>query len=441
MKKMFLTALAIAPFAFADVLIEDFEKDDRVSLLSDKDVWFVYTDSADVGCATYFDYYEEKNLKKEYPEPCSKINTVFYDLQFTDWSFEPRKFRYENEDGEMVDTTMYFPLRTESPFTAADRKAEGPAVATLTVNETKVGGFFYEFGESQLMMTPTPTGYNIAEPNYWFVPYVAMGLKTSGNGVEYDLSKCKGISYKYRGEAHRFRADMSTITDNNYHAKTVSASKALSNAAYGGTTKMVQGFSTVTVLWSQLTQENWGVKKTFNASKVFQLVWELKGGNEDQNPYGSTTTNNLFDKRIVGISSDFGDLVIDDVTCVTTVASDTEIPVGPRSSSSARSSSSSSAKSSSSVTSSSSMEEPEAVVMNHALTSNISVQRHIDGLSVNVQNPAKVMFFDQQGRLMSATVELNAGSNFVPFGDMAKGMYVVVVKSNSESRSLKILIK
>lgn len=424
MKKNLIPLLAFVPLAFADVLIEDFEKDDRVSLLSEKDVWFIYTDSADVGCTTYFDFDEEKIMFKEYEEPCSVINTIYYDGLFSNWSFEPRKFSYENEDGEYVDTTMYFPLRTTSPFTAKDRQEEGPAVQTLAVNETMVGGFYYEFGDSQLMLRATPNGYNIAEPNYWFVPYVAMGLKTNGNGTEYDLSKCKGISYKYRGEGHRFRADISTVYDNNYHAIKVNPSYALSNQAYGGSTRTVQGYSTVTILWSQLAQESWGARKAFDATKIKQLVWELKGSNYNDVDYDPSSPG-LWGQLIPGISSDFGDLVIDDVTCLTIVSSDTEIPVGP---------------SSSSVMPASSSSVTEAVQTNVA-KSHVSIQVQDDGLAVQVRTPAKVMFFDQQGRTIGNIIDVNAGSSFVSFDGLSRGMYIAVLKTEGTSQSMKVLVK
>ena len=458
MKKILLAVMALSPLAFADVLLDDFEDDDRTSLLSEQDFWFNFTDSADVGCTTYYDADLADNVQKEYPSPCSRINTINYDFNvFSEWSYEPIETTYENEDGESVDTTLYFPLRAESPFTAEDRQEEGPAVQHLEANETIVAGLRYELGEAQLMMTPTPDGYNLAEPNYWFVPYVAMGLKTVGNGSDYDLSKCKGISYKYRGQAHMFRADLSTVKDNNYHAVTVDYSEATSNEGYHGTTKTIQGYSTATILWSQLKQEDWGIKRNFDASKIEQLVWVLKGGNgEKVSRTASTTTTNLFDKLVPAISSEQGFLVIDDVTCITTVASDTEIPVGPRSSSSVKSSSSakssssekkstseksSSSKKSSSKKSSSSSKKGKDAIHMVGLIEGFSIYAQHDGLSIKTQSPVSVLFFDQNGRLIQPSVELNVGDGFIPFDNMAKGMYFAVVKKGSESLSMKFTVR
>ena len=162
MKKIpFLVIFMVAALS-ANVLIEDFEDNDRSSLLDPKDSWFVFSDSSDAGCQEQFEGY-----------PCSVFNTFYMDFQFDDWSYEPRKFTYEAEVPETTyvaildttvsdtscvdtldsacvtvidtvgidtvikkvvadrDTLMYFPLRSESPFNTADRKAAGPKVVLL----------------------------------------------------------------------------------------------------------------------------------------------------------------------------------------------------------------------------------------------------------------------------------------------------------------------
>lgn len=432
MKKNLLSAIAcgtaLLGFATiqsqANVLIEDFEKDDNVSLLGDKDVWFVYSDSADAGCQTFFDYdYEENVTYESYfgeGNRCSYFSTLYlFDGVPDTWYNDPTTF-VNYETGE--DTTMSFPLRTDSPYTSKDSaKGEVGVRQYLTTNNTKVGGIFYEFGDSQLMMRPTPTGYNIAEPDYWFLPYVAIGLKTEGNGVTYDLSKCTGISYKYRGEGHRFRADMSTIGDYNYHYATLSASKTMQGVI---NSKVYQGWSTATIRWSSLKQENWGIKKAFDATKVTQLVWELKGGNESycDYEYCSTSSTSLFEKKIVGVSNSFGDLAIDDVTCLT---NDSEIPVGPRSSSSA-------------VKPSSSSKKTDGFA---ALNSIKFVQVVENGISLQTTSATSVDFFDCLGRSVHSVANLSAGANFVSFEGLTKGGYIAVIRTNDSAHSLQIQVK
>lgn len=435
MKIIPFALVAFAAVAFADIVIEDFEADDRVSLLSDQDYWFVYTDSADAGCQTVgWDFWEP--LYSEFPQSCSEFNTIYIDGAFSNWTFEPRTFVYEDSTGEERDTSIYFPLRTKSPLTAEVLKDAGPEVQDLESNDTWVGGLYYEFGKSMLMMQkgaydPYYEDYDAA-PSYWFVPYVAFGLKTVGNGIDYDLGKCTGISYRYRGEGHRFRADINTVKDDNYHYKEVYPSQVLTKVV---DTEAFHGYSTAVIKWSQLSQENWGEKKTFNASKITQLVWELRGGNLDNVPHGEKNTNNLFEKSIVGISSDFGDLVIDDVTCLTTLDS---IPIGAlSSSSSAPKSSSSKAKSSSSKKKDDKDALPGYVVLEPAL----SAQVLANGIQLRSEFSMKVDFFDHVGRRIGKTAVLPVGSHFIPFKNLAKGMYIARIQYRGHSRSMKFLVK
>lgn len=442
MKKILLAVVSLVTATFANVLIEDFEADDRVSLLSDQDYWFVYTDSADAGCQTVdWDFWEP--IYSEFPRACSEFNTIFVDGAFSNWTFEPRTFVYEDSTGEEQDTSIYFPLRSKSPLTAEQLKEGGPEVQYLESNDSWVGGLYYEFGPSMLMMQkgsydPYYEDYNAA-PSYWFVPYVAFGLKTVGNGADYDLSKCTGISYRFRGEGHRFRADLSTVKDDNYHYKEIGPSRVITTVTHAAG---YQGYETVEIKWSQLSQESWGAKKTFDASKITQLVWELKGGNLDNVPYGEKNTTNLFEKSIVGISSDIGDLVIDDVTCLTSLDS---IPVGalsssssaPKSSSSKAKSSSSKAKSSSSKAKSSSSKKKSALPGNVVYSPALSMQVLADGIWLRSELPTTVDFFDHVGRQVNKTVALPAGSHYVAYGKLSKGMYIARIQYGNESKTVK----
>ena len=485
MKKIFSLMLLMTAFISANVLIEDFEANDRHDLLDPSDVWFIFSDSADVGCQSQMKGY-----------PCSKFNTFFMDFTFDDWSFEPRHFAYEAEVPEttyvvipadtsvtdttiqdptitdttvtdttvidtsvtdtsitdtsitdtivtdtsltdstvddssvvpepeppkvdtiiktkivMRDTLLYFPLRSESPFNSADKKSAGPKSSTLVANDTYVGGFYYEFGESYLVYE---TYYNKQyddydyAPQYWFVPYVAMGLKTKGNGVTYDLKKCTGISYKFRGPAHIFRADLSTVTDNNYHFTKVNASKVIEDV-YGAN----QGWSTATIKWTQLAQESgWGTKRTFNAAKINQLVWMVKGGNQD-NVYGNDfNATFLPDKAILGISPDIGELAIDDVTCIT---DGNEIPVG--------------------ATSSSSKGSDVVVPQDNNLISDIQINSN--GISFFTQATSRIYIFDHLGRFLNISMDLPTGANFISFEKMPQGMFIAQIRSKGHTKTLK----
>ena len=445
MKKILIALISLAAAAIANVLIEDFERDSwnetRTSLLGDNDVWFSFSDSADVGCATMLDWdaldYEDEVVYIPTEEACSEFYSP-WDIRYR-WTFEPQTISYENEDGEVVDTTLYYDLRNESIFTdegIEEVKKEDPAdyvyVRELATNNTWVGGFEYRLGKAQLMYGPGDA-YNKANPQYWFVPYVAFGVKTAGNGIDYDLSKCTGIQYSYVGDAHKFRADISTVKDDNYHYKVVQNSES-----YGTLYYAYRGYSTVKVLWSQLSQESWGAKKTFDASKITQLVWELKGGNEES---VSKNSAGLFGQVVSGVSTKekgSGYLFIDDVTCLTSLDS---IPVGAlSSSSSAPKSSSSKAKSSSSKAKSSSSkkkDDKDALPGNVVYSPALSMQVLADGIWLKSELSTAVDFFDHVGRQVNKTVALPAGSHYVAYGKLAKGMYIARIQYGNESKTVK----
>src|SRR5574344_968295 len=172
-------------------------------------------------------------------------------------------------------------------------------------------------------------GIVLSQGSNEYDPYVALGINLNEDESNYDLSKCSTISYKYKGAAHNFKAQMSTVTNYNYHATTFVAKS---------------DWTSVTINWDDLTQADWGDTDTHVAidkTKVNKFSWEIK--------------------ETAGTQPAYNYLWIDDVKCngigIKPVASPSSSSVA--SSSSAKSSSSvtpssSSAKSSSSVTPSSS---------------------------------------------------------------------------------------
>src|SRR5574344_298512 len=172
-------------------------------------------------------------------------------------------------------------------------------------------------------------GIVLSQGSNEYDPYVALGINLNEDESNYDLSKCSTISYKYKGAAHNFKAQMSTVTNYNYHATTFVAKS---------------DWTSVTVNWDDLTQADWGDTDTHVAidkTKVNKFSWEIK--------------------ETAGTQPAYNYLWIDDVKCngigIKPVASPSSSSVA--SSSSAKSSSSvtpssSSAKSSSSVAPSSS---------------------------------------------------------------------------------------
>ncbi len=151
-------------------------------------------------------------------------------------------------------------------------------------------------------------------------PYVALGINLNEDESDYDLSKCTTISYKYKGAAHNFKAQVSTITNYNYHKTTFVAKSS---------------WYTATINWADLSQADWGetdthIDITANKKKINKFAWEVK--------------------EVAGTQPAYNYLWIDDVKCDGIAIT----PVIVSSSSSTAKSSSSIASSSSVVVSSSS---------------------------------------------------------------------------------------
>lgn len=93
--------------------------------------------------------------------------------------------------------------------------------------------------------------------------YVAIGLNTVKNGSTYFLNQCvDGFSYRYKGAAHRFRVNISSVTDYNNHFKIMPAKTP---------------WTTVVVPFSDLAQDPaWGKTVVFNAALIKSFNWEVK---------------------------------------------------------------------------------------------------------------------------------------------------------------------
>jgi hypothetical protein len=95
-------------------------------------------------------------------------------------------------------------------------------------------------------------------------------MKAEGNGTRYHLGECvAGFSYKYKGAAHSFVAEMRALTDYpegdsriNYdtHRKPVSAS--------GGAE-----WAEVTVALNEFQQTGWGTEVDFDIEDVYSIRW------------------------------------------------------------------------------------------------------------------------------------------------------------------------
>ena len=211
-------------------------------------------------------------------------------------------------------------------------------------------------------------------------PYVALGINLNEDESDYDLSKCSTISYKYKGAAHSFKAQMSTITNYNYHA----------------TTFVAKGdWTSVTISWDDLTQADWGDTKSHVAidkTKVNKFAWEIK---ED-----------------AGTQPDYNYLWIDDVKCngigIKPVASP---------SSSSKANSSSSAKSSSSVTSSSSTVKSSSSVASSSST--VKSSSSVASSSSTVKSSSSVASSSSSVKSSSSVTVSSSATAITPTGTWA----------------------
>ena len=134
-------------------------------------------------------------------------------------------------------------------------------------------------------------GIYIDQGSYKWAPYVAMGLNLKKDtSVFSGLSQCNSISYKYKGAAHNFRVELSTITNYNFHYVDAEASGEWKTVEL--TTDMFQQHTT----WAdpQITDLK------ANLGKANRLAWEVNG---------------VVDRPASEIQPLFDYLYVDDIRC------------------------------------------------------------------------------------------------------------------------------
>ncbi|MCL2283747.1 MAG: T9SS type A sorting domain-containing protein, partial [Fibromonadales bacterium] len=303
--------------------------------------------------------------------------------------------------------------------------------------------------------------YTLNQGNNEWHPYVALGLDAQNNGKAgyYNFSGCTGgFSYQYKGAAHNFKVQLSTVTDYGYHFMPVGS----------GTTS---SWTTVVAAPSDLQQEAWPVKVTFDLSKIVEFAWELKGDGTNDG------------KAITGISPKTGSLAIKDFKCIGTmtfpaekrlkceeggttpsssskassssVASGTSSSAGNSSSSvrssssaissssvaSGTSSSSSSLRSSSSAISSSSSSSSAAntpVLVAPLAHSNALIAMQ-NAVNVQVTGNAVLQIYDSKGNAIRS-LRVAQGSYVVSLADLPRGLYIVKASNASWQQTIKLAV-
>jgi len=152
------------------------------------------------------------------------------------------------------------------------------------------------------------TDIKLSQGAYKYAPYVAIGLNmlkepdtyTTDDGQKVtttkpaDLSKCKSISYKFKGASHNFRVETAGVTNWNFHNVNKDGSK---------------DWKEVELSWDQFTQESWGDDaKHFSLengmNKVRAFAWQVKGALDVPDAANQPTYNYLYidDVRCDGVS-------------------------------------------------------------------------------------------------------------------------------------------
>ncbi|MDR2593663.1 MAG: T9SS type A sorting domain-containing protein [Fibromonadaceae bacterium] len=294
--------------------------------------------------------------------------------------------------------------------------------------------------------------YTLNQGDNAYEPYVALGLDAQNNGTAYDFSNCKGgFRYSYKGKAHNFKVQMSTVTNYGYHQKEMG-------------TDSDNAWKTVTVKTAELEQPPWattgdnaGKGVAFNLSKVNAFVWELKGGK------GTET----------GLSAKTGSLAIKDFKCIGTMQFPKDKPAskcggssssnatGGNNSSSSRANSSSSGGSSSSALgnvssssvlgsgsssstdgegdSSSSEGDDTPIVLPQIVHSN-ALNSVNNGVNLQAMNNATIQIFDLKGKTVR-TLKFKPGNYIVQLADLPRGLYIAKATSESWKQTVKVMVK
>ena len=100
--------------------------------------------------------------------------------------------------------------------------------------------------------------YTLKKGNYEWDAYVGWGIGLPEN----DYSKYTAVQYRYKGGSHNVHIEISDITDSDHYSKTVPASKE---------------WTTVTVKFTDMKQEDWGTPVPFNAAHINKVSFQAKG--------------------------------------------------------------------------------------------------------------------------------------------------------------------
>jgi len=286
--------------------------------------------------------------------------------------------------------------------------------------------------------------------------YVTIGLDAVNNGTAYDLSKCKdGFKYSYKGAAHKFKAQLSTVKDYDYHSSSV--------------TRSSDTWKEVEVPMSGFKQGAWGVPVTFDPKLIEAFSWEVNlevsssktgslaikdffclGGdltfpeNKPESKCGSNGTSSSSKGSSSSVSGSNSSSSKGSSSSVGSSSSsgNSSSSSSFSSSSSSSSSKSSSSRSSSSISSSSSSDDgdpnPIIYISRHSASNGAIAIKN--GVNLQVLQNANVEIFGLNGKSVRKH-EFSSGSYSIMLGDLPKGLYIVKVQFGSQGEILRVPVR
>lgn len=165
------------------------------------------------------------------------------------------------EDGDEV-------LKTTGTWYAYSDSASGGKSTITNVYSTTLGGYVVNFLGSADATNGTLgytgiSGIVLNQGEYVEAPFVALGLNTMADtSMGLDMSKCAGVSYRYKGSRHTFKIQDGQVQDYAYH-----------EAKKGDATE----WTTVVLLWDDINQPTWGEEVDLNHANIKKMSWEVTG--------------------------------------------------------------------------------------------------------------------------------------------------------------------
>ncbi|HEY5954928.1 MAG TPA: CIA30 family protein, partial [Polyangiaceae bacterium] len=151
------------------------------------------------------------------------------------------------------------PLITGGWFTYTDKSNGGGSILTMP---GAIGSAIVANGEGYSSSKSLQVDYSFDQGTLTYAPYVGFGVWIGDVANPVDLSGYTGISYQYRGGAHRPRVEISDVTDYDQFGVELPASTS---------------WKTVTLTFKDFTQEGWGKRVKFDASHTTALSFYMKG--------------------------------------------------------------------------------------------------------------------------------------------------------------------